>query len=311
MGDNAFGNADEYYNSPVVPPPKGEESNFLHGWTPVLVATVVMFSIKFTMSTASLAIRYITSAFLIKKLESDGVLITIAWLMALPNFLSVFLCIPHGWGQHAWNVTIQDATKLDIYLLPIMITYVWCPVLARLAILSILYLLLSIFSGVAVIILPIPTLWKLQMPFRKKMLTGVILTLGSGVLFATIVRAPCMKLLVSSTDFTQTMAEKGVVSVLELNLGIICNNLMRMKPFISRYFPNLLIKFGLSTRNVSNFHEQISTINVEVDRYSHSSKMPNVETEMVEGAIQQECYEIDAESRSSELDNKSTKSILR
>lgn len=71
MADNAFGHADEYYNSPVVPPPKGEESNFLHGWTPVLVATVVMFSIMFTMSTASLAIRYITSAFLIKKLESD------------------------------------------------------------------------------------------------------------------------------------------------------------------------------------------------------------------------------------------------
>lgn len=71
MTENAFGHADLYYNSPVVAPPKGEESNFLHGWTPVLVATVVMFSIMFTMSTASLAIRYVTSAFLIKKLEPD------------------------------------------------------------------------------------------------------------------------------------------------------------------------------------------------------------------------------------------------
>ncbi|KAL6401780.1 integral membrane protein [Ilyonectria robusta] len=290
-----------------------------------------------------------------------SVLITIAWLMALANFLSVLLCIPHGWGQHAWNVTIQDATKLNRYLLPIMITYVWCPVLTRLAILSVLYridpsrwfrisayaiafavvvysvtftvllsgpcnpidagannclinlglaqVLLSIFSDVAVIILPIPTLWKLQMPFRKKMLTGGILTLGSGVLLATIARAPYMKLLVSSTDFTQTMAEIGVVSALELNLGIVCNNLMRMKPFISRYFPNLFIKLGLSTRNLSNIHEQMSPINVEVDSSSHSSKMPNVETEMVEGA-HQEFYGIDAESRSLELDNRSTKSIL-
>lgn len=84
-----------------------------------------------------------------------SVLITIAWLMVLANFVSVLLCIPHGWGQHAWNVTIQDATKLDrvrfpffrllditylsIDLLPIMMTYVWCPVLTRLAILSVLY----------------------------------------------------------------------------------------------------------------------------------------------------------------------------
>lgn len=118
-----------------------------------------------------------------------------------------------------------------------------------------------------------------------------------------------MKLLVSSTDFTQTMAEIGVVSALELNLGIVCNNLMRMKPFISRYFPNLFIKLGLSTRNLSNIHEQMSPINVEVDRSSHSSKMPNVETEMVEGA-HQEFYGIDTESRSLELDNRSTKSIL-
>ncbi|KAH6988224.1 hypothetical protein BKA56DRAFT_459944, partial [Ilyonectria sp. MPI-CAGE-AT-0026] len=251
-----------------------------------------------------LAIRYVTSAFLIKKLEPDVVLITISWLMALANLLSVLFCIPHGWGQHAWNVTIQDATKLDRaagHFLPInsiLITDVWCPVLTRLVILSVLYridpskwfrisayaiafavvvysvtftvllggpcnpidagannclinlglaqVLLSIFSDVAVIILPIPTLWKLQMPFRKKMLTGGILTLGSGVLLATIARAPYMKLLVSSTDFTQTMAEIGVVSALELNLGIVCNNLIRMKPFISRYFPNLFIKLGLS-----------------------------------------------------------------
>lgn len=146
--------------------------------------------------------------------------------------------------------------------------------------------------------------------FHLILLTECLANCRRRVLFATIARAPCMKLLVSSTDFTQTVAEIGVVSVLELNLSIICNNLMRMKPFISRYFPNLLIKLELSTRNLSNFHEQVSTINVEVDRSSHSSKMPNVETEMVEGAIHQECYGIDAESRSSDLDNRSTKSIL-
>lgn len=118
-----------------------------------------------------------------------------------------------------------------------------------------------------------------------------------------------MKLLVSSTDFTQTIAEIGVVSALELNLGIVCNNLTRMKPFISWYFLNLFIKLGLSTGNLSNIHEQISPNNIEVNRSSHSSKMPNVETEMVEGGLQ-ECYGIDTESRSLELDNTSAKSIL-
>lgn len=38
---------------------------------------------------------------------------------------------------------------------------------------------LNITTDVIIIILPLPTLWKLQMPFRKKLVAGGILTLGS------------------------------------------------------------------------------------------------------------------------------------
>lgn len=38
---------------------------------------------------------------------------------------------------------------------------------------------LNITADVIIIILPLPTLWKLQMPFRKKLVAAGILTLGS------------------------------------------------------------------------------------------------------------------------------------
>lgn len=54
-----------------VLPRNSGPSNFSHGWTSVQVAIVVTFSITFTLSTASLVIRYVTSAIIVKKLEID------------------------------------------------------------------------------------------------------------------------------------------------------------------------------------------------------------------------------------------------
>lgn len=48
-------------------------------------------------------------------------------------------------------------------------------------------------------------------------------------------------------DFSRKQAEAGVWSLVELNFGILCNNLMRLKPFLRAYLPKLLTILGLSS----------------------------------------------------------------
>jgi hypothetical protein len=51
--------------------------------------------------------------------------------------------------------------------------------------LAISQVVLNIATDLSIIILPIPTLYKLQMPFRKKVVAGAIMSLGSAYVFLT------------------------------------------------------------------------------------------------------------------------------
>jgi hypothetical protein len=66
-------------------------------------------------------------------------------------------------------------------------------------------------------------------------------------LIASIVRAPYVQIFATNPDFTLKQAEAGIWSLVELNMGIVCNNLMRLKPFLNRYLPKLLTYLGLSS----------------------------------------------------------------
>jgi len=66
-------------------------------------------------------------------------------------------------------------------------------------------------------------------------------------LIASIVRAPYVQIFATNPDFTRKQAEAGIWSLVELNMGIVCNNLMRLKPFLNRYLPKFLSYLGLSS----------------------------------------------------------------
>ncbi|CAF3578172.1 hypothetical protein SNK03_002779 [Fusarium graminearum] len=112
--------------------------------------------------------------------------------------------------------------------------------------LAIAQVVLNIASDLAIIILPLPTLYHLQIRFRQKLVVAGILSVGSAVLVASIVRAPYVQIFATNPDFTLKQAEAGIWSLVELNMGIVCNNLMRLKPFLNRYLPQLLTFLGMS-----------------------------------------------------------------
>lgn len=79
------------------------------------------------------------------------------------------------------------------------------------------------------------------------------------VLLTSIVRAPYIQILEESDDFSLKQAEAGVWSIVELNLGIVCANLMRMKPLLRRYLPVFLEKRGFSSGKDSRRQEDSSS----------------------------------------------------
>ncbi|KAH7131092.1 hypothetical protein EDB81DRAFT_696318 [Dactylonectria macrodidyma] len=182
--------------------------------------------------------------------------------------------------------------------------------------LAIAQVVLNIFTDLAIMILPLPTLHKLQIPFRQKVVVGGILSLGSAVLIASIARAPYVKIMATSLDFSRKQAEAGVWSLVELNFGILCNNLMRLKPFLNRYLPKLLTILGLSSGRSKQQPESSSRgdRNWRRGKPAHSYQLRSLEAKEPrrkydDPAIEE--YAVESSDKAGSRQNGSTDSILR
>ncbi|KAF3764795.1 hypothetical protein M406DRAFT_331113 [Cryphonectria parasitica EP155] len=99
---------------------------------------------------------------------------------------------------------------------------------------------LNILSDLIVIVLPVPLIHGLQMPIKQKITVGVLMTLGSFCVVASIVRIVYVTAIQNDVDTTYAEARVGVWSSVEVNIGIMCVSMARLKPFMQRYFPNFL-----------------------------------------------------------------------
>ncbi|ODM21008.1 hypothetical protein SI65_04061 [Aspergillus cristatus] len=102
---------------------------------------------------------------------------------------------------------------------------------------------LGIFTDFATVLVPIPWLWKLQMPMRQKIAVGAILTMGCFVGVVSCIRLSTLYILMNSPDLTWATTDALMWCAIELNLGIDGGCVTAMRPFVRRYFPKLL---GLS-----------------------------------------------------------------
>ncbi|KAB5536333.1 hypothetical protein GE09DRAFT_1176725 [Coniochaeta sp. 2T2.1] len=98
---------------------------------------------------------------------------------------------------------------------------------------------LNIITDGIIIALPIPTIHRLNMPLKQKIQVGIILALASAACIASIVRVSYVKAMQNNPDVTWTQASAAVWSCLELNLGILCNYLALLKPFVRVHMPFL------------------------------------------------------------------------
>ncbi|KAL2163212.1 hypothetical protein VTH06DRAFT_5268 [Thermothelomyces fergusii] len=103
---------------------------------------------------------------------------------------------------------------------------------------------LNIVTDGVIIVLPIPTIHRLNMGLKQRLTVGLILALGSAACVASIVRIAYVRAMVTNPDFTYTQCAAAVWSLLEMNLGILCNSLAALKPFVRKHMPGIFSSYG-------------------------------------------------------------------
>ncbi|ROW07157.1 hypothetical protein VPNG_07322 [Cytospora leucostoma] len=95
---------------------------------------------------------------------------------------------------------------------------------------------LNITTDGILIIMPTFTLWNLQITRRQKITVGAII--------ASCVRIAYVRAMIDSPDVLYTQGSAAVWSAVEINIGILCNCLATMKPFVRRHMPWLVSFIG-------------------------------------------------------------------
>jgi len=131
----------------------------------------------------------------------------------------IFSCYPFS---KSWDITITDGFCVN---LPVF---------------YIANLSLNSATDIAVLILPLPMLWKLRMPFQQKIAVLAIFMTGSGVCVVSILRIRSLVILLDKDDVTWELVEGYIWSAIELNTAIVCATLPFTKQFLRGVCPRRL-----------------------------------------------------------------------
>ncbi|KAH7388927.1 hypothetical protein BKA64DRAFT_645398 [Cadophora sp. MPI-SDFR-AT-0126] len=124
--------------------------------------------------------------------------------------------------EKIWDFTITHGSCISIYAVPIFNAAA------------------NSATDLAILLLPIPMLKNLQLPFRQKLAAGLILALGGFVFSISIVRLKFAIGMASMTDPTWESYRIIIQMLVELNISITCACLTHIKPFLRRYTPKVL-----------------------------------------------------------------------
>ncbi|KXG46038.1 uncharacterized protein PGRI_048940 [Penicillium griseofulvum] len=92
------------------------------------------------------------------------------------------------------------------------------------------------FTDLVIVALPLPLLWKLQLPKKQKWGMLVVFSLGIFIVATSAGRLYELNIMVNGGDFTEANAQAAMWSSLEANISIICICLPPLHPLLSRAF---------------------------------------------------------------------------
>lgn len=98
----------------------------------------------------------------------------------------------------------------------------------------------NIATDLAIFLLPMPALRKLQLPNRQRLGLMAVFALGGFVCVVSVVRLRSLYDIATSDDKTYENGPAAYWSAIEVNVGIICACTPSLKAFAARFFPRFL-----------------------------------------------------------------------
>ncbi|KAJ5357560.1 hypothetical protein N7541_004718 [Penicillium brevicompactum] len=207
------------------------------------------------LSALCLFVRLFRSRFLVRtSYISMGFLVIVGLWMLCSGF---FGCVPI---HYFW--TLSDQERKDHCM---SMDVVW---LFNAAV--------HIFSDVVILILPMPQLWKLQIPRQLKLGIFTVFGLGICVIATSSVRLYYLTdLTVHGGNFTKINSKAAVWSSLEANISIICVCLPPLHPLLSRVFSLCFLPQPLHSSPATRTHSHTTQLTERkpsiYDHYSNNN----------------------------------------
>ncbi|KOS41239.1 hypothetical protein ACN38_g7877 [Penicillium nordicum] len=110
---------------------------------------------------------------------------------------------------------------------------------------------MNIMTDIALLLLPMPLLSKLQLPRTQKIALIGVFAMGILVVVTSILRLSSLREVAKSPDTSYSNVAAAYWTAAECNVAIMCSCLPFLRPIISRIFPRLLAA-GSSNRSAAN-----------------------------------------------------------
>ncbi|OAG05522.1 uncharacterized protein CC84DRAFT_1067354, partial [Paraphaeosphaeria sporulosa] len=183
-----------------------------------LFASIMMYNFGLTFTKASIVLQYMRIS--IDQNVRNACWVAMGVVVALcveAFFANVFACspVPKFWDD---RIPGRCINKTAMYY-------------ANAAI--------SVVTDVALVILPIFIIRKLQLRRREKYTLAFILGLGGFASIASLLRIHTLQKLETTTDISWDNPGTATWSVIEMNLGIICASLPTLRAFVIQHFPRV------------------------------------------------------------------------
>ncbi|KAI0542740.1 hypothetical protein GGR58DRAFT_510037 [Xylaria digitata] len=104
----------------------------------------------------------------------------------------------------------------------------------------------NLFLDVAVLALPMPVLWRLQMSIRDKLTVTAMFSIGLVTIALVLWRLGVTIRTRDSVDWTSTLCKVGEIASLEVYLGVIAVSIPTLGPLFNAYITPTLRKWGLT-----------------------------------------------------------------
>ncbi|BDD59163.1 hypothetical protein MAP00_004393 [Monascus purpureus] len=257
--------------TPGMQPPDGQTSHFHAPWNSLQIGTFIAFGITYFLATVFLGLRYYQAFKLIKEIEVDLVIITIAYGVSVTYF---------------WTM-VRSLTKIAIlsvlYRINPSVTYRYFVVTVAIAI-FIYTLALCIITGAPCNPLKSGTTNPThphdpQSPFFTETESHGRLPPGSGIGCHHLLNSPPTIRHPPRQDARHNLyrSHPGRVVIVEINLAIICPCAMRFKRPVATYLPGLSL-FSSRSHSAAGKTTYSSSVNrFRLDHSQHSYQLHSVQ----------------------------------